>query len=936
SANDTRPLKALSSAFNGRVSFADGAIDLNLKADALSAALPAAARGVLAERTQLSATLKRDTHGGVTISPVKLASGALTADGQASLADNKLSADIKGALADISLLSKDAKGAIAFALNAQGPSLAPDLSLTVDSDRLSVAAREITGLKLTATGKADAANPAANVQLTGNVAGQALQGSAVLATTDGKSAINGLLLSLGKNRISGDLALDEAFVPAGTIALDLPDIGPLAALALEKAEGDVRGTIAFTKTANGPNVTVKATTAAISRGDLSARNVAIDALVANYLAAPAISGKVRADSVTSGGTVVSGINVDLKRDGDWTGFSGGATVKDIPAKAAGRVRVANGTTTIELASGQATVQGIKAAIAQASTVSIANGTTSLDRLVLNLGGGTATVTGKVGQALDINAALAKVPASLANSFSRGLDAAGSISGTVKVTGAPGNPSVAFKIDAGGVQIAQTRSAGLGGMNISSSGTFAGKKLTFDANISDGAGLGLKGGGSVTTAGTPALVLDFSGKVPFSFLAAKLAAQGLSLSGTANVNVQVRGPATSPVIGGTVSTSGARLVDARSGLAVNDIAADVSIGSGVARINRLTGTLSTRGSLSASGTVGINPAQGFPADLSVKLTDGRYTDGRVVTANLGGDLTIKGPLVSAPVVAGTVNLAKTVITVPEKLPGSLAALNVKHKGAPAAVRAQDKALRPATTSGGGGGSGLALDVTVNAPNQIFIQGRGVDAELGGSLKLTGPASSPHAVGTFTLQRGRLSILAKRLTFTEGTVGFSGSLVPYLNLTATTTTSSATVTIVVSGEATNPKFTFSSVPALPEDEVLAQLIFGRSMSNLSPLQIAQLAEAAAQLAGVGGSTSLLENLRSAIGVDDLDVTTDEKGGTAVSAGKYLNDRTYVTIQKGDKPGSGKAAIDLNVGRGVKLRGEATDAGEAKGGIFYEREY
>ncbi|TIW57854.1 MAG: translocation/assembly module TamB, partial [Mesorhizobium sp.] len=492
--------EALDSAFNGRVSLTDGAIDLNLKVDALSAALPAAARGVLAERTQLSAAMKRDAHGGVTISSVKLASGALTADGQASLADNRLSADIKGALADISPLSKDAKGAIAFALNAQGPSLAPDLSLTVNSDRLSVAAREITGLKLTATGKADAANPAANVQLTGNVAGQALQGSAVLATTDGKSAINGLLLSLGKNRISGDLALDEAFVPAGTIALDLPDIGPLAALALEKAEGDVRGTIAFTKTANGPNVTVKATTVAISRGDLSARNVAIDALVANYLAAPVISGKVRADSVTSGGTVVSGINVDLKRDGDWTGFSGGATVKDIPAKAAGRVRVANGTTTIELTSGQATVQGIKAAIAQASTVSIANGTTSLDRLVLNLGGGTATVTGKVGQALDINAALAKVPASLANSFSRGLDAAGSISGTVKVTGAPANPSVAFKIDAGGVQTAQTRSAGLGGMNISSSGTFAGKKLTFDADISDGAGLGLKGGGSVTTAG----------------------------------------------------------------------------------------------------------------------------------------------------------------------------------------------------------------------------------------------------------------------------------------------------------------------------------------------------------------------------------------------------------------------------------------------------
>ncbi|AZO22860.1 MULTISPECIES: translocation/assembly module TamB domain-containing protein [unclassified Mesorhizobium] len=927
---------AVDGAFNGRVSFADGSVDFTVKADVLSAALPAAARGVLAERTQFSATTQRDAKGNVSVGPVKVASGAFTADGQASIADNTLNAAIKGALANISLLSKDAKGAITFALDAQGAAAAPDLSLTVNSDRLSVAAREITGLKLTATGKADAANPAANVQLTGNVAGQPLQGSAVLATTNGKSAINGLLLSLGQNKISGDLALDEAFVPVGTVSLDLPDIGPLAALALEKAEGDVRGTIAFSKAGNGPNVAVKASTAAIKRGDLSAKNVAIDAQIANYLAAPVIAGKIRADNVISGGTTVTGIDVDLKRDGDWTGFSGGATVKNIPAKAAGRVKVANGTTTIELSSGQATVQGIKAAIAQASTVTIANGATTLDKLVLNLGGGTATVTGKVGQALDINANLARVPMSLANSFSPGLDAAGSISGTVKVSGAPASPSVAFNVDASGVQTSQTRGAGLGGMNVSSSGTFAGNKLAFEANISDGAGLGLKGGGTVTTAGTPALALDFNGKVPFSFLAAKLAAQGLGLTGTANVNVQVRGPASSPVIGGTVTTSGARLVDARSGLAVNDIAADVSIGSGVARINRLTGTLSTRGSLSASGTVGINPAQGFPADLSIKLTDGRYTDGRVVTANLGGDLTIKGPLVSAPVIAGTINLAKTVITVPEKLPGSLSALDVKHKNAPRAVRAQDRALNPPTSGGGNGGSGLVLDVKVNAPNQIFIQGRGLDAELGGSLKLTGPASSPQAVGTFTLQRGRLTILAKRLTFTEGTVGFQGSLVPYLNMTATTTTSSATVTIVVSGEATNPKFNFSSVPALPEDEVLAQLIFGRSMSNLSPLQIAQLADAAAQLAGAGGSTSLLDNLRSAIGVDDLDVTTDEKGGTAVSAGKYLNDRTYVTIQKGDKPGSGKATIDLNVGRGVKLRGEANDAGEAKGGVFYEREY
>jgi len=110
----------------------------------------------------------------------------------------------------------------------------------------------------------------------------------------------------------------------------------------------------------------------------------------------------------------------------------------------------------------------------------------------------------------------------------------------------------------------------------------------------------------------------------------------------------------------------------------------------------------------------------------------------------------------------------------------------------------------------------------------------------------------------------------------------------------------------------------------------------MSNLSPLQIAQLADAAAQMAGIGGSTSLLSSLRAMLGVDDLDIKTNEQGDTSVAVGKYLNDRTYLSIEAGDQPGSGKATIDLNVGRGVKLRGQATDAGEAKGGIFYEKEY
>lgn len=923
---------ALTGNASGRVSLVDGSIEINLDADVASAALPAAARPVLGERVALEGTVRRDHEGLVSADPFSLRSGPFQASGTIRTRNSEIDASLSGTLADIAPLAEGATGSVAVSVKATGPLSTPDVALNVTSDRIQAAGREITGLRLDASGRVDPANPAADVQLVGNVAGEALSGSARLATVQGRREIRGLSVSLGQNRIAGDLLLDQNFVPVGTINFQLPQVGALAALALETAEGDLNGTISFTSQGT-PALRLDARTARLRRGDLSARDVAISAGVTNYLAQPAVSGTVRAAEVVSGTTVVSGVDVRLTQDGPWTGFDGGATVAGIPARAAGRVRLDNGRTVIELASGQATVQGIVARIARASTVEVVNGAATLRNVALDVGGGSVVINGTAGSSLNLDAALTRVPVSLANNFAPGLDAAGTASGTVRVTGAAANPGIRYDVQVTGAQTSQTRGAGVGAVNVASTGDFANGRLNFNATIGDASGTTLRGGGSVETQGNRALSLNFNGRVPFAFLTARLASQGLSLNGAADVSVQVSGSASSPVIGGSVRTSGARFIESRSGIAINDIAAEVALGNGVATIRSLSGNLSTGGSISASGTVGIEGA--FPADLTVRLADARYTDGRVVTATMSGDLALRGPLMAGPTLSGTINLARTVITIPERLPSSLSTLDVRHRNAPAAVRSQDQALRPAEQATGGAGV-LTLDVTVNANNQIFVQGRGLDAELGGSLRLTGSTASPQATGQFDLRRGRLGVLGRRLDFTEGTITFSGSLVPYIDLAATSRAGDAEVTISITGPANNPRFVFSSAPALPEDEVLARLIFGRSMSNLSPLQIAQLADAAATFAGVGGSSSLLETLRNQIGIDDLDVRTDEQGGTSISAGKYLNDRTYLSIEKGDRPGSGKATIDLEVGRGVKLRGQATDGGEAKGGIFFEREY
>ncbi|OWV67277.1 filamentous hemagglutinin adherence factor [Rhizobium sp. R339] len=546
--------------------------------------------------------------------------------------------------------------------------------------------------------------------------------------------------------------------------------------------------------------------------------------------------------------------------------------------------------------------------------------------------GNLAIAGTSIRSVDVTANAENVPAGIANGFVPGLAAEGTVSATAKAAGALSAPSVDFKVDWKNAATSQTKGAGLSPFTIGASGKLADNKLTVDTSLAGDAGMSLKGGGSVMISGNRALDMRFNGNLPFAVLGTPLAEQGFVADGVATVDLRIGGTAATPVINGTVATSGAKLVDVRRNLAVNNLAATVTFNGNQAVISRLSGNLGGGGTISASGTIGIQPAGGFPADISIKLDKAVYVDGTLVVSTVSGNLGLRGPVMSATL-NGKLQLEKTSITIPEKLPTSLREIDIRHKNAPRAVLAQlrdEGERKPGEKS-----SVLTLDLQIDAPSHIFVRGRGIDAEVGGSVTIRGTAAAPIVTGGFTMRRGRLTILNRRLDFSDKSrITFAGDLTPALDMEATSTSGTTTLTVDVAGLATDPSITFSSSPQLPQDEVLAQLIFGQSMSKLSPVQIAQLADAVSQLAG-NRSTSLFEGLRNQLGVDDLDISTDEKGQTSVSVGRYLNDRTYFELQQGGAAGA-KAIINLDVGRGVKLRGAAGGNGDGEAGIVYEREY
>ncbi|MEO1659708.1 MAG: translocation/assembly module TamB domain-containing protein [Pseudomonadota bacterium] len=192
--------------------------------------------------------------------------------------------------------------------------------------------------------------------------------------------------------------------------------------------------------------------------------------------------------------------------------------------------------------------------------------------------------------------------------------------------------------------------------------------------------------------------------------------------------------------------------------------------------------------------------------------------------------------------------------------------------------------------------INLDLSVTADRGIFVAGAGVDTEWAANVRVNGPAGAPDLTGRATLVRGEADLLGRRFRFAEGIVRFIGDVSDTeLQVRADRTSGGITSSIGLNGNLSDPQIELSSDPQVPDDEILARVLFGRSPSELSPLQAAQLATAAARLAG-GNAFNLAGQLEAATGLDRLDIGFNDEGAATLSTGKYLAEDVYLEVESG----------------------------------------
>ncbi len=440
-------------------------------------------------------------------------------------------------------------------------------------------------------------------------------------------------------------------------------------------------------------------------------------------------------------------------------------------------------------------------------------------------------------------------------------------------------------------------------------------------------------GLVNAGGT--LDLNVTGNAPLGLSRPFLAPR--NLQGQAQFDLAVRGPAALSSVAGTIRTSDASFSAPNLRTALEGITADVRLGNSRAQID-MRGNAVNGGSVRVAGSVVLNAS--LAADLSIGVDNLVLTDPKLYRTSLNGALRLAGPLSGGALISGRIDIGETDVTVPSTGLTSIGDIPpINHIGATRPVMAtrrkaglenEANGTDPADARGGL----YQLDITVNAPNRIFVRGRGLDAELGGGIRVTGTTNRVISAGRFDLQRGRLDILGKRFDLVEGSIQFQGDLVPFIRFVSATSTATGEVRVIVQGPADSPQVLFEATPAAPQDEVLAQLLFGRNLSEISPIQALQLANAVATLAGRGGA-GVISNLRKGFGLDDLDVTTTDSGATAVRAGKYISENVYTDITAASD-GSGEVSLNLDITKHLKGKATLGSDGNSGIGIFYEKDY
>lgn len=889
--------------------------------------------GLAGRQLSLSGSVRLEPTGEYRFEKLRLAGQNATAELTGSLGQDSGELKVTAQIPNLRLVDRRLTGRASLDGRVTGGLQRPNLAGEVALADASALGRPVPRLALTVDLQDVTGALAGAVRLDGVVDGKPARGGLRLARpASGAYQLDDLDLAIGSVAVRGGVTVDGSNLATGRLSLTAGNLADLSAVLLTEASGALTAEVVLATAQGGQNARVQATGENVRIGAAGLSRLEADLSVSDLYRRPTIAGRVAADEVRVAGETISRVRLTATGTPQASEVVLTAAARGFAIEAAANVRPGE-PTRIELARLTATREGRRIALAAPATLTPQDGGLGLRGVNLVVGGGRVSLEGLVGSRLDLRVEARGVPLSAAQIMVPELDIAGTLDGSAQVSGAAAAPTGDYRARIDGLATARTRSLGLPRIDVAATGRLGGGRATLEATVTAGRAGAVRIGGSAPLGGSGALDFSVRGTLDAGAATATLlGAGGRRLTGRVELDGAVRGALAAPEVNGTATLAGGTFSDPTLGVRLSNIRARaVARGQELVIESASASTGDGGGSLTASGRVRLDAGAGYPGEIRIQGRNADLVRTRLVTAIVSLDLSVSGPLAQAPRIAGRVDVVGADVRVPEQLGATLQPFpKTRHLHPTRTTRA--RLALEARSKGRGGRAAppfdAALDLAVTAPGRIIVRGRGLNAELGGSLRLTGTLANPVPNGAFELRRGTFQVVTSRLDFTRGRLTFTGDFTPELDFAAGTYAGGAAIQVTVTGPANNPDFSFTSNPDLPQDEVLSRLLFNSPSGQLSAFQALALAQAAAQFSGGEGSDSF-EALRRSLGLSGLDIGLNA-GGVGLGLQRALGDRVTVGVKAGATAAQTGIGVDVKITDEIRLQGEVTARGGTSVGI------
>ncbi|MFT8417902.1 MAG: translocation/assembly module TamB domain-containing protein [Acetobacter sp.] len=556
----------------------------------------------------------------------------------------------------------------------------------------------------------------------------------------------------------------------------------------------------------------------------------------------------------------------------------------------------------------------------------------LDRLraVLSTPGSqpaTLDVAGRLKPSLSVTADIGNVTPALAGPFMPDFHATGVVSLSAKLSGTLDRPEGRVEVRGNNLRMADSSAvASVPPLRVDATANLARTQAQVQVDASAGGKMNLQVRGSAPLSRKGALDLRSNGHLDLSIANGVLGAQARQAQGQVQMALQVGGSFAAPDVKGAIDLTNADFQDFAQGFHISAVNGRVVGARDRIVIQSLSGKAGG-GTLGVTGFVGV-AMPGMPINLHLVAQDARPVTSDLLTAVLNADIAVRGQVQTRMDVTGGIDLRRVEINIPNSLPASVARLDVIRPG-------EEKQRAEEAKAASTHKSVIGLDLKLVSPGKFFVRGHGLDAEMAGRLNVTGTTQAPVIAGGFDLKRGNFDLAGISLNFTKGRVGFNGSgvghkLDPTLDFEADRAVEGQTAMLKVGGYASAPKISFDSIPSLPQDQVLAMLLFGTDARSLSSTQMVEVGAALATLTGLT-TFDPMGTLRKTLHLDRLAVGGGSgvgNGGTSVEAGKYVMKGVYVGAKQATSGSGTQAQVQVDLTSHLKLNTTVGTGGSVTG--------